>query len=580
MASQSHLPSILSFRRLSQPPRGLLQFRSLHHIRGSARTTSLLHANRLYSSATRNTTGSSLGSGTLLLGASIASALAGYLFATQHRKPCSLDISESPSFGSPDDFTKAIWELQRAFPVAGIVSTSPHDLLTHGFSDNDYHPGSPHSVIVFPESTDDVVKIVKIATKYRMPVVPYSGATSLEGHFRAVCQTYTHHKAGGICVDLMRMDRILEIHEDDSDVVCQPGVGWLELNETLKRQGIPLFFPIDPGPGATLGGMLSTGCSGTNAVRYGTAKGEWFLNATVVLPSGKVIKTRRRSRKSAAGFDLTKLFIGAEGTLGIITEVTVRLTPVLPTNVAVVHFPDVHSATAASIDIINQGIGIQCVEIVDSVAMKATNNYGKSVRKWPEKDSLYFKFQGQSPASLKETADITQRICAKHGGTGFSLARHQEEADALWLDRKNMYFSGLSLVPGAQAITTDVCVPVSKLPQLIQESQEDLAKLGLVTGMAGHVGDGNFHALILFTTDEEFERAKQATDRIVHRAIELDGTCTGEHGIGIGKKEYLVKELGEGTVELMNTIKHAVDPLGLFNPGKLYPDPPSKKREP
>jgi len=318
--------------------------------------------------------------------------------------------------------------------------------------------------------------------------------------------------------------------------------------------------------------MLSNGCSGTNAVRYGTAKGEWFLNATVVLPSGEVIKTRRRSRKSSAGFDTTKLFIGAEGTLGIVTEVTIRLAPVLPTTVAVVQFPDVRKATEAVIEVMNQGVGIQCVELVDNIFMAATNKYGMSERKYPEKDSLFFKFQGPSYASLQETADIVKRIVERHGGTGFELAQNQKEANDLWTDRKNAHFSGLAYAEGSRGWSTDVCVPMSKLPQLVYETKQDLAEVGITSTIVGHVGDGNFHALLLFRTDEEQAIVKEAMHRMVKRAIALDGTCTGEHGVGLGKKEYLVEELGVGTIELMKTIKRAIDPLGLFNPGKLYPD--------
>ncbi|TFK19088.1 hypothetical protein FA15DRAFT_674754 [Coprinopsis marcescibilis] len=467
-------------------------------------------------------------------------------------------------YGSPEDFAKAIEDLRQLLPSED-VSTNPDDLLVHGFSPNDHHPACSPSVVVYPRSTKDVVKIVKIASKYRMPVIPYSGATSLEGQFRG-------HETGGICVDMNHMDSILEIHEADSDIVCQPATRWMDINETLKEKGIPLFWPIDPAPGATIGGMLSTGCSGTNAVRYGTAKGEWFLNATVVLPSGEVIKTRRRSRKSSAGFDVTKLFIGAEGTLGIVTEVTIRLAPVLPTTVAVAQFPDVRSATSAVTEVLNSGVGIQCVELVDDVFMKATNKYGMSKRKWAEKDSLFFKFQGPSQGSLKETAEVVKRIVRKHGATGFELARTKEEADELWSDRKNAHYSGLALIPGAKGWPTDVCVPVSKLPELVAETKKDLEEIGLLSTIVGHVGDGNFHALILFENDEEFERAQGAVHRMVRRAIALDGTCTGEHGVGIGKRKYLVEELGAGTVQLMKTIKKAVDPLDLFNPGKLYPD--------
>ncbi|KIM37222.1 hypothetical protein M413DRAFT_77359 [Hebeloma cylindrosporum] len=505
-----------------------------------------------------------------LLGVALASAVLGYGLAKSPSLVVSSveETSKKPQFGSSEDIEKAIQEL-RAGLAEAQVSTDPGDLQVHGFSSNDHHQGIDHSVIVYPESTEDVVKIVRIATKYRIPITAYSGATSLEGHYRG-------HALGGICVDMSNMDRILAIHEADSDLVCQPGIGWVDINETLKEKGIPLFFPIDPAPGATIGGMMSTGCSGTNAVRYGTAKGEWFLNATVVLPSGEVIKTRRRSRKSSAGFDTTKLFIGAEGTLGIITEVTIRLAPVLPTTVAVIQFPNVQKATEAVVDVMNTGVGIQCVELVDDMFMSATNKHGVSKRKWPEKDSLFFKFQGPTPASLKESAMIVRKIVEKHGGTGFQLARNDEEAAELWADRKNAHYAGLALIKDSQAWPTDVCVPVSKLPELLYDTKRDIANVGLISTIVGHVGDGNFHALILFKTEEEKQKAKDVVRRMVKKAISLDGTCTGEHGVGIGKKEYLVEELGEGTVQLMKTIKKAIDPLGIFNPGKLYPDDPPK----
>ncbi|RPD67564.1 hypothetical protein L226DRAFT_529891 [Lentinus tigrinus ALCF2SS1-7] len=510
---------------------------------------------------------------------SLLSGAVGYFAATQAgegteagRNRASAELNNQ--YGSPEDFEHAIEELRRLFPGEGAVTTDVEDLEEHGYSENDYHPGRRPSVVVYPKSTEDVVKIVKTAVKYRMPVIPYSGATSIEGQFRAP-------PVGGISVDMSKMDKIIAIHEADSDVVCQPGIGWMELNEELRKKGIPLFFPLDPGPGATIGGMLSTGCSGTNAVRYGTARAEWFLNATVVLPSGEVIKTRRRARKSSAGFDTTKLFIGAEGTLGIVTEVTIRLAPLLPTNVAVVQFPDVRKATEAVSEIVNSGVGIQCVELCDEQFMKATNIYGMSSRKWPEKDSLFFKFQGPTPRALQETADIVKTITKKHGGTGFTLARSDKEAADLWSDRKNALWSSMALIPGARAWSTDVCVPPSRLPDLVYGTKEDLDAHGIAYTIVGHVGDGNFHALLLFTNDEELARAREAVGRMIHRALALDGTCTGEHGVGIGKRDYLYEELGAGTVELMKTIKRAIDPLNLFNPGKLYPDsdkPEEKKK--
>ncbi|KAI0741791.1 FAD-linked oxidase-like protein [Daedaleopsis nitida] len=498
---------------------------------------------------------------------SVISGVAAYYAASHVQATVNLNPSSelNNQYGTPEDFRNAVEELRQAFPDVDTVTTDLQDLEAHTLSAVDLHYVSRPSVVVYPASTEDVVTVVKTAIKYRMPVIPYSGATSLEGHFLAP-------SIGGICVDMSKMDKIIEIHEADSDVVCQPGLCWMDLNDTLKKQGIPLFFPLDPAPGATIGGMLSTGCSGTNAVRYGTARAEWFLNATVVLPSGEVIKTRRRARKSSAGFDTTKLFIGAEGTLGIVTEVTIRLAPVLPTNVAVVQFPDVRKATEAATEIVNSGVGIQCVELCDDQFMRATNAYGMSPRKWPEQDSLFFKFQGPTPRALQETADIVKQIAKKHGATGFAFARNEKEAHDLWTDRKNALFSSLAILPGAQAVGTDVCVPTSRLPDLIQGTKEDIEALGLVSTIVGHVGDGNFHALLLFRDEAGRLAANDAVARIIKRAIALDGTCTGEHGVGVGKRKYLYEELGEGTVELMKTIKRAVDPLNLFNPGKLYPE--------
>lgn len=505
---------------------------------------------------------------TFLLGCVFGSAVALSTFYYLTKKNAARE--PKVKYGTAPEFQAAIRILCLTFPEDGKVSTDPEDLNDHGFSMYDYHPGAIHSVVVYPECTEDVVKIVEIAKRFRMPVIPFSGGTSLEGQTRG-------HKYGGICVDMSRMDQILQINEADGDLVCQPGARWMDINDYLKAKGIPLFFPLDPAPGATIGGMIATGCSGTNAVRYGTAKAEWFLNLTVVLPSGQVIKTRRRARKSSAGFDTTKLFIGAEGTLGIVTEATLRLAPLLPTSVAVVHFPDVRKATEAVREVVAQGVGIQCVELCDDDFMHATNLYGMSKRKWPEKDSLFFKFQGHSLEALRDTAKVVEKVVKRHGGTGFTLARNEKEAADLWTDRKNAHYSGCALVEGAKGWPTDVCVPVSRLPDLVYETKKDLKASGLVSTIVGHVGDGNFHALILFKNDEELARVREAVHRMVERAIALDGTCSGEHGVGIGKKEFLYEELGEGTVELMKAIKRTIDPLGLFNPGKLYPDKPTNQ---
>lgn len=467
------------------------------------------------------------------------------------------------------NFAKALEDLQAEFPESSIVSTDPSELYAYAQSAYSQFVGSPHTIVVHVRSTEDVVKVVKISNKYLVPIVPYSGGTSLEGNLSAP-------SSGSICVDLSALDKIIAINESDADVVCQAGVTWNHLNDTLKEKGIPLFFPLDPGRDATIGGMISTGCSGTNAVKYGTARGEWILNATVVLPSGEVIKTRQRARKSSAGFDVTKLFIGAEGTLGIITEATLRLAPVLPSTVAVAQFPDIRHATNAVCDILNHGAALQCVEIIDELTIKVLNQYGTSARKWPEKVTLFFKFQGSDDA-IQETSRYVESAITKHGATDYQLASNEQESEDIWQDRRNALFACLAYRPGCKGWITDVCVPVSRLPDLITAAKKDFEELGLVAPIAGHVGDGNFHALVLYADDAELALVREAVGRINRKAIELEGTCTGEHGVGTGKRNYLLTELGEGTVALMRTIKQTLDPHNLFNPGKLYPDvsPPS-----
>jgi len=300
---------------------------------------------------------------------------------------------------------------------------------------------------------------------------------------------------------------------------------------------------------------------------------EWFLNLTVVLPSGKVVKTRRRARKSAAGFDTTKLFIGSEGTLGVVTEATLRLTPVLPSKVAMAQFPDVQKAVSAVQGILNSayGLHIQCVELLDDHMMAAINTAGLVDKPYPVADTLFFKIQGD-PSCIQKASDAVQSIVKKHGSFLFEFASTEQEAEELWQNRKYALTSSLTANPGKRCWTTDVCVPVSRLPQLVYETKKDLQECNLRSTIVGHVGDGNFHALILFDIDREYEAVSGAVHRLVRRAIALDGTCTGEHGVGLGKKEYLSEELGASTVELMKTIKKAVDPLNIMNPGKLYPD--------
>ncbi|BEI91417.1 uncharacterized protein CcaverHIS019_0402370 [Cutaneotrichosporon cavernicola] len=471
-----------------------------------------------------------------------------------------------PQYGSVANYRECILEIAELFEKRGKrdrVSTDEDDLRTHGVSDWSYHEAELPTVVVWVDSTEEVQDIVRLATKFRVPITPFSGGTSLEGHFAS--------PFGGISLDVSLMDKVLSISEADGEAVCQPGVKWEDLNAQLVKEGIPLFFPIDPGPGATLGGMAGTGCSGTNAVRYGTAKGEWFLNLTVVLPTGEVIKTRSKARKSSAGWDATKIFLGAEGTLGIVTECTVKLAPLLPTKVAVMNFPGVEEAVKAATEIVNAGYPVQCVEYLDSRTMKAINAGGIAGKTYPEQDSLFFKFQG-TDGMMTETAKGVSVIAAKHGGKDMQFSKSDADAEKLWEGRKAALWSVLALRENGRVWTTDVCVPISKLPRLVRETAADFEGRGLEACHFGHVGDGNVHTLALFSDDEELERVRVAVHEMVERAIRLGGTCSGEHGVGLGKIEYLPMELGAGTVNFMEGIKRYVDPYNLFNPGKVYPN--------
>ncbi|WVQ62942.1 uncharacterized protein L199_001091 [Kwoniella botswanensis] len=475
-------------------------------------------------------------------------------------------LANQPKYGSHKDYQDAIKELTDYFKAKGKedkVSTDDDDLRSHGISDWSYHPAKKPTVVVWVECTEEVQHVVKIAQKYKVPITPFSGGTSLEGHFSS--------PFGGISLDVSYMDKILRVSESDGDVVVQPGVKWEDLNAYLAKEGVPLFFPLDPGPGATIGGMVGTGCSGTNAVRYGTAKAEWFLNLTVVLPSGEVIKTRQRARKSSAGWDTTKLFVGAEGTLGIVTEATLRLAPLLPTKCAVVNFPGVEEAVRAATEVVNAGFPVQCVEYLDSRTIDAINKGGMVKKAYPTADTLFFKFQG-SDSAMSEVSKNVLSVVKKHGGKNFEFSKNDEEARSLWEGRKAALWSVLALKDGAKVWTTDVCVPISRLPRLVRETAEDFEKRGITACHFGHVGDGNVHSLALFTNDEELAVVEHAVHDMVERAIRLDGTCTGEHGVGVGKIGYLPLELGDGTVNLMETVKRTLDPHNLLNPGKIYPN--------
>lgn len=422
------------------------------------------------------------------------------------------------------------------------------------------HPPAAPDAVVFAESNDEVVQTVRLCRQYGVPIVPFGAGSSVEGHLLAV--------RGGVCIDLTRMNRILAIHAEDLDATVQAGVTRKQLNTELHGTG--LFFPIDPGADASLGGMAATRASGTNAVRYGTMR-ENVLGMTVVLADGRVVRTGGRAKKSSAGYDLTRLFVGSEGTLGIITELTVKLYP-LPEAVssAVCAFPDVEAAVDTVIQTIQLGIPVARIELLDTLTISAVNRYSKTGLK--EAPTLFFEFHG-SAASVQEQATLVQEIAAGHRGIGFEWATRPEDRSRLWQARHDAYFACLQLKPGARAFPTDVCVPISRLAECIRATNEDIARSTIPIPLFGHVGDGNFHLVVLIdpAKPEEVAEAERINHALVARALAMEGTCTGEHGVGLGKRKFLVAEHGEEAVEVMRAIKRALDPDDLLNPGKILP---------
>ncbi|AUR04821.1 putative D-lactate dehydrogenase [Phaeobacter inhibens] len=415
----------------------------------------------------------------------------------------------------------------------------------------------PPDAVVFPTSTDEVAEIVRTCADYGVPVIPYGTGTSLEGHVNA--------PAGGICVDMMRMDKILVVHAEDLDVVVQPGVTREQLNTYLRDQG--LFFPIDPGANASLGGMAATRASGTNAVRYGTMK-DSVLALEAVMADGGVIRTAQRAKKSSAGYDMTRLLVGSEGTLGLITELTLRLQGI-PEAIrsARCAFRSVDDACRAVMMTIQYGIPVSRIELLDEMSVRAANAY--SGLDLPEMPLLLLEFHG-SEAGVVEQADTFAQIAEEFGGFDIAATSTAEERSKLWQARHDMYWASLQLRPGAKGISTDVCVPISKLAECVSAARSKAEEMNLLAPMVGHVGDGNFHALLLI--DMESAEEREAADAYVgwlnELAISMEGTCTGEHGIGQGKRPYLQQELGE-TTRYMAAIKAALDPENILNPGKI-----------
>jgi len=445
--------------------------------------------------------------------------------------------------------------------LLGERASDSRPLREHHGKDESYLPPALPDAVVFPESTEEVKAIVDICRQHGTPLIAFGAGTSLEGHVLAV--------HGGICVDMSRMNRVLEVNVEDLDCTVQAGVTRMQLNAEIKHTG--LFFPIDPGADATLGGMAATRASGTNAVRYGSMR-ENVLSLNVVLADGRVIRTSRRSRKSAAGYDLTRLFVGSEGTLGIITEVSLRLYPVPEAiSAAVCSFRDIGGAVDTVIQTLQSGIPIARSEALCATTLRAINAHSKMNHR--EQPTLFLEFHG-SAAAVEEQAKMVQEIAREHGGMDFEWTARTEDRNRLWAARHNAYFACLQLRPGSRAVATDVCVPISRLTECMLATARDIEAASMPIPMFGHVGDGNFHLVILIDPDSpaDLAEAKALNDRLVERALAMGGTCTGEHGIGMGKIGSLRKEAG-AAYAVMCELKQLFDPLSILNPGKVVARP-------
>ena len=429
----------------------------------------------------------------------------------------------------------------------------------HGRDESAFTTVPPPAVVVFAESTADVAQVVAWAQEDRVPVIPFGVGSSLEGHLLAV--------QGGISIDVGRMNRVLSVNAEDLTVTVQPGVTRKQLNEEIKSTG--LFFPIDPGADASIGGMSATRASGTNAVRYGTMR-ENVLGLEVVTASGEVVRTGTRAKKSSAGYDLTRLMVGSEGTLGVITEVTLKLYP-LPEAVsaATCSFPSIEAAVRTTIQLIQMGVPIARVELIDQNSVRMVNAHSKLGLR--EEPMLLMEFHG-TPASVKEQAETVQAIADEFGGQAFEWAMTPEERTRLWAARHNAYFAAVQSRPGCRAISTDTCVPISRLADCLLTSVAEADASGIPYFLVGHVGDGNFHFGYLIDPNDPQERAtaEALNQKLVERALSMEGTCSGEHGIGLHKMDFLLAEAGAPAVEMMRTIKRALDPHNIMNPGKIF----------
>src|SRR5689334_19305268 len=455
----------------------------------------------------------------------------------------------------PQALASAIEALAARFGNRLITSLAVREQHAHTTT---WLPTQPPDAVVMAQETSDIQDVVRICAKHAVPVIAFGTGTSLEGQVNA--------PAGGVCIDLRDMNRILEVHAEDLDCVIQPGVTRKALNEHLRDQG--LFFPIDPGADPSLGGMTATRCSGTNAVRYGTMKDN-VLSLKVVMANGELMTTARRAKKSSAGYDLTRMMVGSEGTLGVITELTLKLAGI-PEAISggICPFPSVEACCNAAIMTIQSGIPVARIELLDALQVRAVNLYSKlTLRETPV---LFLEFHG-TEGSVAEQSERFGEIADELGGGPFEWTIRPEERTRLWEARHNAAFSTFTLRPGASMIPTDVCVPISRLAECVTETQRDIAENNLIAPIVGHVGDGNFHLTLLvdMQNPDEIKIAKAFNERLVERALAMDGTCTGEHGVGQGKMKYLLSEHGAPALEAMRAIKKALDPLNIMNPGKI-----------
>jgi len=448
-------------------------------------------------------------------------------------------------------------ELQKLLGERLSMSNSVRE--QHG-RDESFHASAPPEAVAFAESNEEVSEIVRICVQHQKPIIPFGTGTSLEGHVAAL--------QGGVCLDVSGMNQVLEVNENDLDCRVQAGVTRKQLNQHLRNSG--LFFPIDPGADASLGGMTATRASGTNAVRYGTMR-ENVLGLTVVTADGRIIRTGTRARKSSAGYDLTRLFVGSEGTLGIITEIQLRLYGVPEAiSAAVCSFETMEGAVNTTISTIQMGIPVARIELLDKVQVDAINRYADF--DYALKPTLFFEFHG-TEAWVQEQAEMVKEISTEEGGSDFQWSTREQEKQKLWEARHNAYYAALAMRPGSKGWATDVCVPISRLADCILETRRDIEESGQLVPLVGHVGDGNFHLLFLIDPENEEEELKlyqPLNDRLVERALRMGGTCTGEHGIGSGKIKYMEAEHGD-SLDLMRQIKQAFDPDNLMNPGKMLP---------